>query len=53
MSEWEITYTSAKKTIEKIVIRAETYTMALLNFITKYPKLDYREVRELKCGDQG
>ncbi len=48
MKEWEITYTADKHNFKTMVIKAATYTMAVLEFVTKYPQYDYKEVREKK-----
>lgn len=47
MTAWEITYTADKQNYHTEAIDAKTYTMAIIEFMRKFPKAEYIEVKEL------
>lgn len=47
MSEWEVTYTTDRECYEVAIVRADTYTLAVLEFMTQYPNCDFTRVREI------
>lgn len=47
MKSWIITYTLDKKNFENDIIEATTYTMAIIEFMRKFPKAEYTNIKEL------
>lgn len=41
MKKWEVSYRYNKYRFGKVIVEAETYTMALLRFVVKHPDCEY------------
>lgn len=47
MRTWLITYTPDKQKSEVALIKAATYTMALVRFVMEYPNCEYTGIFEV------
>jgi hypothetical protein len=47
MTEWEITYTLDRENFLTTTVSAPTYTMALLQFVIKFPNTEYSDARQV------
>ena len=47
MKEWEVTYTEDTNNLEKAIVVAKTYTMAIVEFLARFPNAYYTEIKEL------
>lgn len=47
MKTWLITYTYNKKDTEVVLLDALSYTMALVDFMIKYPEAEYTGIYEV------
>lgn len=46
MIEWEMTYTENRETYSIAIVTAPTYTMAVLEFILRFPNCECTRVKE-------
>ena len=47
MTEWEMTYTEDRENYNVAIVTAPTYTMALLEFVIKFPNCECTRAREI------
>ena len=47
MTEWELTYTADREKYEVAIVTAPTYTMALLEFVMRFPNCECTRAKEL------
>ena len=49
MTEWEMTYTVDRENYDVEIVTAPTYTMALLEFVMRFPNCECTRAREINA----
>ena len=49
MTEWEMTYTADRENYEVAIVTAPSYTMALLEFVMRFPNCECTRAREINA----